>query len=107
MKSMGTASSIGALLINMNLFFQCAKVGNLGTMLAGWMGGCVAHIQEDMCRRGLPGVPAISVEDCKTTKVTKSWFAFCDHLGWAVLNHVSDKILLSQKLFLLVYILND
>lgn len=64
-------------------------------------------MQEDRCGRGLPWVPAMSVEDCKMTKATKSWFAFCDHLRWAVLNHVGDKILLSQKLFLLVYILND
>lgn len=48
---------------------------------------------------GLPLGPAVSVEDFKTIKATKSWFAFCDHRGRAVLNHVRDKLLLSQKIF--------
>lgn len=98
-KSLGTASSTSALLIHMNLFFQCAKVGNLGTMLAGLMSGWGAHIRRDVGRSGLPWVPAISVEDFKTIKATNSWFPFCDHHGWAVLNHGSDKTLVSPQIF--------
>lgn len=74
----------------------------------GWIDGWVrAHIQGDMGRSGLLWVQAISVENFKTIKAMKRWFAFCYHHGWAVLNHVSDKILLTKNTFLLVYILND
>lgn len=47
----------------------------------------------------LPWVEAMSVKRLKTIKPTKSWFAFYYHHVWAILNHVSDKILLRPKIF--------